>query len=154
MPTFNAVWEFFWIFLEITEKPLIALGIYYPHTAAIRAFVRRNRGVFFYKRTEKYGTFFFAPLFYPTESPDLIQNLVIVPDILFGSILLCLMERHKKGLKMYSKYVWFNRTLRMHFWPRFFGFNLLSIYLNSKVILSNQMKLKMHDFRILWNGWL
>ena len=153
MPTFNAVWEFFWIFLEITEKPLIALGIYYP-TPPPSGPSLEETAVFFHKSSEKYGTFFFAPLFYPTESPDLIQNLVIVPDILFGSILLCSMERHKKGLKMYSKYVWFNRTLRMHFGPRFFGFNLLSIYLNSKVILSNQMKLKMHDFRILWNGWL
>ena len=153
MPTFNAVWEFFWIFLEITEKPLIALGIYYPTPPPSGPSLEETAG-FFLQKKRKVWDIFFAPLFYSTESPDLIQNLVIVPDILFGSILLCLMERHKKGLKMYSKYVWFNRTLRMHFWPRFFGFNLLSIYLNSKVILSNQMKLKMHDFRILWNGWL
>ena len=100
MPMFNAVWEFFWIFLEITEKPLIALGIYYP-TPPPSGPSLEETAVFFIeiycKRREKYETFFFAPLLYPTESPDRVQNLVIVPDILFGSILLCLMERPKKA---------------------------------------------------------
>ena len=129
MPTFNAVWEFFWIFLEITEKPLIALGIYYP-TPPPSGPSLEETAVFYrnlLQKERKVWNIFFCPTIvsyrepWPSTKPS---NSAWYPVWVYTTVLNGTSQKRPKNV---FKVRLIQSYLENAFWASFFVFHLLSI---------------------------